>query len=131
MSTLYVDSSALLKRLFPEEESSAVRALLADRTGQGVVIASSELAWVEVARAVRRVGVLDVDSAVGSACSGIARHRLDSRVIERAHHVGPASLRSLDAIHLAAAVILGATQMLTFDLRLAAAAESVGMRVVL
>ena len=130
MSALYVDASALLKRLFAEEESSMVRALLADRTDQAVLIASSELAWVEVARAVRRAGVADVDIAVSSACSGIARHRLDSGVLERAHRIGPASLRSLDAIHLAAAVVLGATEILTFDLRLAAAAESVGVKAV-
>lgn len=130
MSALYVDSSALLKRLFQEEESDVVRALLAERTDQAVLVASSELAWVEIARTVRRAGVADVNGAVSSACSGVAPQRLDSRVLGRAHHVGPATLRSLDAIHLAAAVILGATQMLTFDLRLAAAAESVGMRTV-
>ncbi len=130
MSGLYVDSSALLKRLFLEEESSRVRALLADRTDQAILVASSELAWVEIARAVRRAGVPDAERAVSDACSGIARHRLDSRVLERARHIGPASLRSLDAIHLAAAVMLGATEILTFDLRLAAAAESVGMKAV-
>lgn len=128
MSALYVDSSALLKRLFAEEESSMVRALMADRTDQAVLVASSELAWLEVARAVQRVGVADVRSAVNSAFSGIARHRLDSRVLERAHLIGPASLRSTDAIHLAAAVVLGATEILTFDERLAAAAESVGVK---
>jgi predicted nucleic acid-binding protein len=128
VSALYVDSSALLKRLFAEKESGMVRALLADRVDRGDVIATSELAWVEVARAVRRAGVTDVDSAVNSACSGIARQRLDSTILERARHSGPASLSSLDALHLAAAVALGATQMLTFDQRLAAAAESLGVR---
>jgi uncharacterized protein len=130
VSALYVDSSALLKRLFQEEESNIVRALLAERTDQAVLVASSELAWVEIARAVRRVGVADVSGAVSSACSGVAPQRLDSRVLARARHVGPATLRSLDAIHLAAAVTLGATQILTFDLRLATAAESVGVRAV-
>lgn len=130
MSALYVDSTALLKRLFPEAESPLVRALLIDRTERADLVASSELAWLEVARAVRRAGVEDVDAAVSSACSGIARQRLDSGVLERARHIGPASLRALDAIHLAAAVILGATEILTFDHRLAAAAGSVGMKAV-
>jgi predicted nucleic acid-binding protein len=57
VSGLYVDSTALLKRLFLDEESSRVRALLADRTDQAILVASSELAWVEIARAVRRAGV--------------------------------------------------------------------------
>jgi uncharacterized protein len=130
VSALYVDSSALLKRLFPEDESSMVRALLAERIDQEVLVASSELAWLEVARAVKRAGVADVDDAVTSACSGIARQRLDSRVLDRARYIGLASLRTLDAIHLAAAVILGATQILTFDLRLATAAESLGVKAV-
>jgi uncharacterized protein len=130
VSALYVDSSALLKRLFREEESGIVRALLADRTEQAVLVASSELAWVEVARAVRRAGAADVESAVTSACSGIARQPLDSIVLERARHIGPASLRTLDAIHLAAAVTLGATQILTFDARRATAAESLGVQAV-
>lgn len=107
-----------------------VRELLADRIQQGVLVASSELAWAEVARALRRAGIQGVDSAVGSACSGIARQRLDSQVLERACRIGPPSLRSLDAIHLAAAVILGATEMLTFDLRLADAARSVGVKAI-
>ena len=127
MSTLYVDSSALLKRLFQEKESKIVRTLLVDRTDQAVLVASSQLAWLEIARAVRGAGVADVDGAVSGACSGIAPHRLDSQVLERARHIGPASLRSRDAIHLAAAVMLGATQILTFDQRLAVAAESLGL----
>lgn len=130
MSTLYVDSSALLKRLFAEEGSTMVRELLVDRTDQGVLVGSSELAWVEVARALRRAGVDDVFSAVSSACSGIARQRPDSGVLDRARHIGLASWRSLDALHLAAAVTLGATEILTFDLRLAAAAESVGVKAI-
>jgi uncharacterized protein len=39
-------------------------------------------------------------------------------------------LRSLDAIHLSAAINLGAVEMLTYDHRLAEAAESLGVKAI-
>lgn len=62
--------------------------------------------------------------------SGIAELPLDETIVTRARWIGPPTLRSLDAIHLAAALVLGATEMLTFDVRLAAAARSVGVRAI-
>jgi predicted nucleic acid-binding protein len=130
MTDLYVDTSALLKRLFAEDESAQVRSILRQRSDAGDLLASSELAWVEVARAVLRAGVSDVDAAVSDACAGIALHPLSPPVMNRARRIGPATLRSLDAIHLASAVSLGVTEMLTFDRRLADAAEAVGVRAI-
>ena len=127
MTDLYVDTSALLKRVFIEDESSEVRAILRARNASGDLIASSELSWVEVARALLRAGVHDVGPELGVACAGIALQPLTSIVMNRARAIGPASLRSLDAIHLAAAVGLGAVEMLTFDRRLAEAAGAVGV----
>jgi predicted nucleic acid-binding protein len=51
-------------------------------------------------------------------------------VLERARLIGPAERASLDAVHLASAVVLGATELPAFDLRLAAAANSVGVRAI-
>ena len=130
MTDLYVDTSALLKRLFAEDESARVRAILRERNASGDLVASSELAWVEVARAVLRAKVGDVDAAVSDACAGIARYPVSSTVMSRARRIGPTTLRSLDAIHLASAVSLGATEMLTFDHRLAQAAESLGVKAI-
>lgn len=130
MTDLYVDASALLKRIFIEDESPQVRAILRTRSASGDLIASSELAWVEVARALSRAGVGDANAALSAACTGVARQRLDPGVIDRARTIGPANLRTLDAIHLSAAISLGAVEMLTFDRRLAAAAESVGVKAI-
>lgn len=130
MTDLYVDTTALLKRVFIEPESSQVRAILRARSASGALIAASELAWVEVARALLRAGVSDVDSNLSAACAGIARHPLDSDVTRRARTIGPATLRSLDAIHLSAAISIGAVEMLTFDRQLAAAAASVGVKAI-
>ncbi len=127
MTDLYVDTSALLKRVFIEDESAQVLAILRARSAAGDLIASSELAWVEVARALSRAGVSDVSEVLRAACTGVARQPLTPAVMQRARTIGPASLRSLDAIHLSAAISLGSTEMLTFDRRLAEAARSLGI----
>lgn len=130
MTCLYVDTSALLKRVFIEAESPYVRALLQTRSASGDLIASSELAWVEVSRALLRAGVRDIDGALSAACAGVARQPLGSEVMVRARTIGAAGLRSFDAIHVSAALSLGALEILTFDRRLAEAAESVGVKAI-
>ncbi len=130
MSGLYVDTSALLKRIFAEPETQFVRTLLRDRASVGGLLASSELTWVEVARAARRGAVEDVEHAVDAACSGVAPVPLSAIVLTRARTVGPSGLRTLDAIHLAAALEAGVSELLTFDHRLAEAATYAGVKVV-
>lgn len=127
---LYVDSSALLKRVFAEPESEGVRDIIAQRHAVDDVVVTSELAWLDVSRALLRAEVEEVDHYVELACSGIALHPLDSAVLDRARRVGPPQIRSLDAIHLAAAVALGVGEMLTFDRRLAEAAQALGVRAI-
>ena len=128
MSVIYADSSALIKRVLSEIESVDVRAMLADAAGTDVFTAST-LAWLEVWRSLRRFGVGDVDLAGEAALSGVAEIRLTDDVLRRARNIGPDGLRSLDAIHLTSALVVGATSVLTFDTRLAQAAELLGFRV--
>jgi uncharacterized protein len=130
LSGLYVDSSAALKRIFLEADTGTVTEILRERAAVGDVVATSGLTWVEVTRSILRSGVGEVDNWVGAALSGIAELRLDDSVLERSRNIGPASLRSLDAIHLASAVAVGATELLTFDHRLAEAAEAVGVKAI-
>jgi predicted nucleic acid-binding protein len=127
LTGLYVDTSALLKRVFVEDGSRQVRTILRARNASGDLVASSALAWVEVSRALLRAGVADVAAVLDAACSGIARQPLDSVILTRAHTIGAPNLRSLDAIHLAAAITLGTVEILTFDQRLAEAAIAVGV----
>lgn len=127
MTVLYVDSSALLKRVVAEAESFAVRALLKERHLAGDLITASSLAWLEVWRSLRRTGVADVEEVVKAAMSGVAEHPLDEAVLQRARHVGAGELRSLDAIHLASAIAVGAESLLTYDTRLAGAAAALGL----
>ena len=130
MSVLYVDSSAALKRIFLEAETDLVGSTLRSRVASGDLVAASTLTWVEVTRSVLRARPADAEAQVDAALSGIAELPLDETVLTRARWIGPPTLRSLDAIHLAAALVVGATEMLTFDLRLAAAARSLGVKAI-
>ena len=124
--TVYLDASALVKLAAPEEETEAVLAFLAGHRSQ----ATSVVALVEVRRVVaRRPGVAPgrVDDVLGRTIV----LGLEQRTIDAAATVGPATLRTLDAIHLASAVQLGEDleAFVTFDRRLADAATALGMPV--
>jgi hypothetical protein len=98
----YVDSSALVKLVIPEPESAALRAELA-RWERHV---SSALARVEVVRACIRVDAKarGVAEQVVRALDLVA---VDDELLDGAALLAPADLRSLDAIHLASALLLG------------------------
>ena len=103
MTTLYVDSSALLKRVFIEAESPAVRSLLRQSTSAGDLLTAPSLAWLEVWRASRRAALDNVASVVQRALAGIAEFPLSDSVLVRARRAGADGLRTLEAIHLASA----------------------------
>jgi predicted nucleic acid-binding protein len=62
---------------------------------------------------------------------GVELLAIDEEVLSRASVLGPPVMRSLDAIHLASALTLGREldAVVTYDRRLASAAEQVGLRV--
>lgn len=124
---LYLDSSALIKLIFEEPETSS----LAEFLDAWPTRASSSLASIEVLRTAQLVN----DDPV----TGYARHLLahvhlirpDDPVLAAAMHVEPASLRALDAIHLATALSFGheLAGMVVYDRRLAEAARRAGLTV--
>ena len=130
--TLYVDSSALLKRYVDEHDSGAAVGLMATDP----VLVTSRLTEVEVRRNLARL--LD-----GAALAGTRRRlstdldafalvSLDAVTCNEAARIAEQTLcRSLDALHLAAALRAGrATTVLTFDVRQAQVARAVGLSVV-
>lgn len=129
MTIIYADTSALLKRVLIEPQSDALRKVLRERHEAGDVLASSSLAWLEVYRSLRRLRTTDLELLASSALSGIVEIPLTEAALTQARRVGPETLRSLDAIHLAAAVAVGATSMLTYDDRLGGAANLLGFEV--
>lgn len=122
----YFDSSALVKTIVEEPES---RALMRWLDGKDQLV-SCELVQVEAVRAVR----VSDPGAVPRARQAIATLtliRLDDALYDAAADLEPASLRSLDAVHLAAALSLGRelAGVATYDLRMAEAAHTLGLRV--
>jgi predicted nucleic acid-binding protein len=129
---VYLDSSAVLKRVLAEAESADLVAVLDKHHAEGHVLVSSSLAWIEVARALRslhRATLAEVADEVDAALSGVAEHPLVAEVVALARRVNPAVLRSLDAIHLASALLLDAAVVVTYDQRLAAACVDGGLAV--
>jgi hypothetical protein len=130
--TLYVDTSALLKRYVDEPESrQAERYLLGDpewltaritfvevRRNLSRLLDATPLSGARkaFARDWRRMGVIELDETVCRQAAEIAEH---------------SGVRSLDALHLAAAGRVGreALEVLTYDFRLARAARELGFRV--
>lgn len=129
MTIVYVDSSALLKRVLVEPQSGAVADGLSAAHARGDLLASSTLAWVEVWRSLRRLSVPDLADTVRQATSGIAEYPVTSQTFLLARTVGTNLLRTLDALHLAAAMGVGAEQLMTYDERLAEAALDLGLAV--
>ena len=125
--TAYLDSSAIVKLLLDEPGSTALRAWL-PREWRHV---SSALVRTEVARAARRSST-DALDRVMPILARIDLIGIDDSLLTRAGAMQPAQLRSLDAIHLAAALSLeddlGA--LVTYDLRMVEAARANGIPVV-
>ena len=125
---VYLDSSALLKLVLPEHETVTLRSTLA-RWPDWV---SSRLSAIECRRAVRRVGghpsLLARMDHILAACTLL---QFDEPALRVAETVGPPELRSLDAIHLAAALSLGdyPEALVTYDQRLASAARALDLNV--
>lgn len=126
---LYLDTSALVKIVQVEPESGALRRYLRRHRGDGQV--GSELSKTELVRAVLTGGNATVAHA-RRVLGRLALIRLDSRILEDAATMGPVELRSLDAIHLACARVVGADlrAVVTYDARMSSAAEALGMPVV-
>lgn len=123
---VYLDSSALVKLVIAERESPALRRYLADEPER----ASCALARVEVLRAVRGHGSAALTRA-RRLLQRLNLVQLDDELLDAAAAVDPRVLRSLDAIHLAAAQLFGdeLTAVVTYDRRMATAAHQIDLTV--
>lgn len=126
---IYLDSSALVKMIVEEAESTALAEWMLARASSTMI--SSELARVEVMRTMRRVHPDAIDEAA-LLLESIDLLAIDREVIGIAADLEIADLRSLDAIHLATAALLGdgLEQFVAYDRRLLEAASARGLPVV-
>ncbi len=125
---LYLDSSAIVKLVLPEPETEALVRLLKN----GPECATASIAAVEVVRAARRVSDDPaVEKRARQVLAGVHLLMIDEETIDEAAMVDPRKLRSLDALHVAAAKRLGADldAMVVYDTALAAAAHESGIAV--
>ncbi len=125
MRASYLDSSAIVKLVVAEPESRALRAHLRRRRP----LVSSALARTEVVRALLPAGAIAMARG-REVLRRLDLVRINDRVLDMAGILEPAQVRSLDAIHLATAQLLGEDlgQVITYDDRMADAAQSLGLR---
>lgn len=120
---IYLDSSALLKLLFQEPESEALSSWLAVQPDLPKL--TSQLSVIEVVRVCRRLDASQ-EPAARSLLAGLDMMPVSSAVVDLATRVGTSSLRSLDAIHLATALLVrdGLAALVAYDHRLLEAAKA-------
>lgn len=128
--SLYLDTSAAIKLIFAEKESQALRKAI-----NGDLITST-LTQLELLRTIDRLSSKDnLEIATQTAhakLKGFALINLDSSVITFASSFqGLPYLKSLDAIHLASAMLVKSeiTTFITYDKQLARAATTMGFDV--
>ena len=124
----YIDTSGLAKLVVAEAETAALQAWLREAAREPV---ACDLARTELLRSVRCLAPDRVLRA-REVLASILLTEITTAVCEQAGRVDPASMRSLDAIHLAAALDLGdeLDGMVTYDERLAEAARLNGIPVI-
>lgn len=126
---IYVDTSALLKLVKGEETGGpALRAYLSSFGSPHLV--SSTLLAVEARRGILR-NCPEALPRVDLLLSDVELLEMSAAIVESASRLPDPMLRSLDAIHLATALLLREelTAVLTYDDRLASAATSHGLTV--
>jgi uncharacterized protein len=120
---IYLDTSALVKLIWAEPESDALGRYLAQWATTPLV--SSSVLTVEIRRALQR----EDPSALSRAdllLTRVGRIGMTASLVESASRLPDRWLRSLDAIHLATALVLrdDLHAVVTYDKRLAAVAEA-------
>jgi uncharacterized protein len=131
--SLYVDSSALLKRYVDEPDSDLADSLL----GTDPTLLTARHTIVEVRRNLARLldgrDLTAARSAFAGDLEALSVVELDEVTCEAAATVAEVTgVRTQDALHLAAAQRVGgpAVPFLTFDARQAQAARGIGLTVV-
>jgi len=126
VSLYYIDTSAVIKLLVEETHSAAFAAFYDAATDAEWV--SSALLRIEIIRAVARAKPVLLPDA-RDLLLAFSYITIDDEIVEAAMDEPDRSLRSLDAIHLATARLLGPDldAIVTYDDRLAKAASDAGL----
>jgi predicted nucleic acid-binding protein len=125
VSRWYLDMSAALKLIVDEVESDAL-ARAVDRELPDLV--ACWLLETELRRAVPRDAALSQE-LVTDFLEGVSLYEVPSSLFREAGLLPGEHLRSLDALHLAAATRIGVDRVVTYDTRLGESARLLGLRV--
>jgi predicted nucleic acid-binding protein len=123
---IYLDSAAVVKLVHAEAESAALRSWLGERAESGWI--SSVLTEIESFRALARYAPIAA-SRLPAVLDQIDLIDLDPAIRILAQAARPATVRSLDAIHLGTALHARPvmTSFVTYDKRLLDAATAAGL----
>jgi predicted nucleic acid-binding protein len=124
---LYVETSAAAKLLVDEPASSRLAAWLDDAVDADDALLSSSLLETELRRLAVRVDL--TQTAVTQLLERFDLVETDRSLYREAGLLPGRHLRSLDALHLAAALRVGADVMVTYDHWQADAADAAGLPV--
>src|SRR5699024_1774531 len=121
---IYLATAAAVTLIRDEPESDGLRSYL----DEGPPLVSSDLLETEL----RRIGIRhDIDQVlITTVLDGVTLTPLKRDQFREAGLFPQIGLRSLDALHLAGALGIEASAILTYDIRLAEAARAHGLEVV-
>jgi uncharacterized protein len=122
MAGLYLDTSALGRVVLDEPDGAAIGAALAAFDA----VVSSRLLRIELHLVGLRTGIPREE--IETWLSGVALVPMDDAILSAAEAVSPASVATLDAIHLAGERHVAS--IMTFDARLTKGAREHGLSVV-
>jgi predicted nucleic acid-binding protein len=122
----YLDTSAFVKLCWPEPESEVLHRYLREWP----LRVSAVLLCTEALRAAQRQPAARIDQ-MQHLLERMAMLEVDRALFRQAGLLGPSTMRSLDAVHLAAALSLGPDLgiVITYDERMVAAARLFGLPV--
>jgi uncharacterized protein len=125
---LYLDASALVKRYVAEEGSEALIGAMGEAEGWAIC----RIGYVEVAWAIGLAAGKGAVKQLGADWPSFEVVEVDASLAEHAAELTFAEeLRSLDALHLAAALLIASADLTlaTWDVRLHRAAQRRGLAV--
>ena len=124
----YCDTSVLADLLLDPRSSRATRAALDSWRERGAVT-TSRLTMVELGRLVMRTGVSTRAASLDVAALPVQYIALGDVVLRSAASLPARYLRSLDAIHVASALLTRCDVVLTRDRQMQRACEELGLAV--
>jgi predicted nucleic acid-binding protein len=122
---IYLDASAIVTLVVGRRYAPELREFLASHPG--LPMATSTIGLVETVRTLDQIG--DYPLAMDDLVRTVTEILVTDEVRDAAARL-PAGVRTLDAIHVASAQIIGSalTSLVTYDKRMLDVARSVGLR---